>query len=548
MSKKYRYVAILVLFIMSMSLFSGCGGAKVQTSGETSGGDMLRVGWCSEPDTLNPLTSYSTESMQATYLIYETLLGYDTDLNTEYKLAESYDMSEDGKTITYHLRKGVTWQDGEKFSSADVIDTYERIMKTGLSDAAQYTEFLEEVSAPDDDTVVMKFSKPQAFNVAYVAPILPKHIWGEMTAEEIESFPNDDPIGTGAYQFVEWQQGSTLSLERNENYYGKAPGADKIIYILYGNEDVEVQALKAGELDVITEVSPTVWDSLNGEENIKAVSLPSFSFHYIGINCYNSPNSLGNKMLLDKQIRQALGYAINREQMVEIALAGHGAAGTSILPSGFDEWKYKFTEDELINNNIEKANAVLDQAGYIDSDGDGIREKDGKPMEFRLFAVESSTNDVRAAQMFRDSAEKIGVKLVLTTMDENTMGGIVYNVDAADFDIFVWAWDSDYPDPGYLLSVPLTNSIGNNNEVYYSNPEYDQLYSLQSTQIDPAERKATINKMEKILYDDCAANIIWYQDKLQAYRTDTFTGWKEAKGGMIYGVTYDNYLNVQPVQ
>jgi peptide/nickel transport system substrate-binding protein len=529
---------------MSSLLLSGCGGAPVQESG----GSILRVGWCSEPDILNPLTSYSTESMQATYLIYETLIGYDTDLNTEYKLAESHELSEDGKTVTYHLKEGVTWQDGEPFSSADVVDTYTRIMEYGLSDAAQYTEFLEEITAPDDNTVVMRFSEPQAFNVAYVAPILPKHIWGDMTAEEIEAFPNDNPNGTGAYKFVEWQQGSILTLERNEAYHGKAPGADKIIYILYGNEDVVVQALKAGEVDVITEVSPTIWDGLNNEENIQAVSLPSFSFHYIGMNCYTDPASLGNKMLLDKQVRQALGYAINREQMVEIALAGHGEIGTSILPSGFDEWKYQFAGDELINNDIAKGNAILDAAGYLDTNGDGIREKDGETMEFRLFAVESSANDVRAAQMFRDMAEQLGIKLVLTTMDENTMGGIIYNVDAADFDIFVWAWDSDYPDPGYLLSVPLTNSIGNNNEVYYSNPEYDALYSLQSTQLDPAERKATINEMEKILYEDCAAQILWYQDKLQAYRTDTFTGWKEAKGGLIYGVTYDNYLNVQPVK
>lgn len=541
MFRKSRLIILLIVLVFALS---SCG---APTTG-TTGGSVLRIGWASEPDVLNPISSYSTESMQATYLIYETLIGYDTNLDTEYKLAESFDTSEDGKTVTYHLKKGVTWQDGEKFSSADVVDTYDRIIKYGVSEAAQYAKFLESVTAPDDDTVVMKFSKPQAFNIAYVVPILPKHIWGGMTAEEIEAYPNDNPIGTGAYKFVEWQHGSTLTLEKNENYHGKAPGADKIIFILYGNEDVEVQALKAGEVDIVTEVSPTVWDSLNGEKNIKAVSLPSFSFHYIGFNTFNNPKSLGNKMLLDKQVRQALGYTLNRDQMIKIALADHGAVGTSILPNGFSDWKYNFTKDELIDNNIEKAKEILDKAGYVDTNGDGIREKDGKDMKFRLFAVESSAVDVRAAQMLRDAAEKVGIKLVITTMDENTMGGTVYNAEAPDFDIFVWAWDSDYPDPGYLLGMPLTSQIGQNNEVYYSNPEYDELYSLQSTQTDPAERKATINKMEKILYDDCAAQILWYQDKLQAYRTDTFTGWKDAPGGLIYGVTYDNYLNVQPVQ
>jgi len=540
---------LLILAITIILVLSSCGAPVGDGSdGDGSGNSVLRVGWTSEPDILNPISSYSTESMQATFLIYETLLGYDTNLDTVCKLAESYEVNEEGTVFTYYLREGAYWQDGVEFTAEDVLDTYNRIKDHDLSEAAQYTVYLEDVSAPDDYTVVMTFSQPQAFNVAYVVPILPKHIWGEMSPEEIEAFPNDDPIGIGAYKFVEWKQGSTLTLERNEDYYGEAPGADQIIFILYGNEDVEIQALKAGEVDVLTEVSPTLWDSLAGVENVKAVSLPSFSFHYIGFNCYQDPSSLGNKMLLDSRVRQALGYTLDREQMISVALAGHGAIGGSILPNAFDEWKYYFSGDEEINNNLEKAEKILDEAGYVDTDGDGIRDKDGEQMIFRLYADEATTTDVRAAQMFRDYAEKIGIKLVLTTMDENTMGGIVYNLDAPDFDIFVWAWDSDYPDPGYLLGMPLTSQIGGNNEVYYSNPEYDELYLLQSTQIDPVERKNTLNKLEKILYNDGAAQILWYQDKLQAYRTDTFTGWEDAPGGLIFGITYDNYLNVQPAK
>jgi peptide/nickel transport system substrate-binding protein len=191
---------------------------------------------------------------------------------------------------------------------------------------------------------------------------------------------------------------------------------------------------------------------------------------------------------------------------------------------------------------------MLEAAGYVDTNGDGIREKGGKDLAFRLIAIESTTVDVRAAQLFRDSAEKAGIKLTLTTMDENTMGGMIFNVDSPDFDLFVWGWDSDYADPGYLMGIPLTSQIGNNNDVYYSNPAYDELYSKQSIEMDVNKRKEIINEMQKMFYDDSAYLVLWNQDKLQAYRTDTWTGWVESPGGIIYNITFDNYINITPVE
>lgn len=540
MFKKSLFLALAVLLVVSLA---ACGGAPTENA---SAGNALRVGWTSEIDTMNPFTSFSTEALQPICLVYEPLITYGTDLEPVHKLAESFEYSEDGCVVTYHLRQDVKWHDGEPFTSADVVGTYNLILDTQLGHTAQYTQDLESVTAPDDYTVEMKFSQPQAFNLAYTAVILPMHIWGGMSAEDIEAFANEAPVGTGPMKFVEWQQGATLTLERNAEYYGKAPGPDKIIFIQYGNEDVLVQALKAGEIDIVTEVSPTVWEGLAGAENVEAVSLPSFSFHMVGINCNQEDSSKGNPMLLDKTVRQALSYAMDRGQITEIALAGHGSPGTTIIPDGMKEWQYQLPAEEIMDNDIEKAKTILEEAGYVDSDGDGIREKDGEPMEFRIMAIESTSVDVRAAQLFRDSAEKAGIKLELTTMDENTMGDIIFDMENTDFDLFVWGWDADYADPGYMLGIPLTSEIGNNNDVYYSNPEYDALYLDQAKAIDNAERKSVVDKMQKIYYNDAAYLILWNQDKLQAYRTDTWTGWVEVPSGLIYGVCYENYLNVQP--
>ncbi|MDR1514472.1 MAG: ABC transporter substrate-binding protein [Synergistaceae bacterium] len=516
-------------------------------SSEPSEEHILRVGWTAEADILNPLTSWSTEAMQITYLVYEPLIGYNTDLEIVGKLARSFETSEDGLTITYKLRPNAKWHDGEPVTADDVIYTHDIIRETGYTNVAQFAEFWESVTAADDHTVVVKLTQPLAFNYACLMPIMPKHIWDGKDGDEIALFANEEPIGSGPYRFVKWEKGSTISLVRNTDYDGTQPGPDGVLFVLYGNEDVAVQALKAGELDVIMEVPPTVWEGIKDVANVKAISLDSYSLHEIGINVAAESYSKGHPFLRDIAVRRAMRHALDTKQMVEIVLGGHGDEGDSLIPFGLKEWHYEFKPGERMGFDLENANRILDEAGYKMA-SDGVREKDGKKMEFRLMAVEANATDVRGAQLYRDACAKIGIKLTLSTMDENTMGDIVYNKDAPDWDVFMWAWDSDYPDPAYMLGVMLTSQIGVGNEVYYSNPKYDDLYKQQLAELDHDKRKAIIDEMQKMFYDDNCFLVTWYQDKLQAYRTDTFTGWKEVTGGIIYGVTYDNYIDIQPVK
>jgi len=559
-----RYVPLVPFLLILVFIVSACGGstptqapaqpaasepAAVEEGAGTTKEAILRVGWASEPDTMNPLTTYSSESLEVTSLIYNKLLGYDLNFETVPELAKEFSYSEDGLTITYKMQEGVKWHDGEDFTAEDAAYTFNLIRDNELGQYAQWLTNMVSATAEDASTFVVTFDKPQAFNPGLVIPILPKHLWETMTAEEIEVFANDEPIGTGAYKFVEWQVGTTLTIERNEDYWGKKPAASKIVYILYGNEDVMAQALKSGDIDIITEVPPTIWDGLQGAENIKAVSLPSFSFHHIGINVSDQENSPGNPLLRDKVVRQALSYALDRNQLVEVALAGHGQPGDSIIPIGITDWYLNIPADKQMNANPEKAKQILDEAGYVDNNGDGVREDtNGMPLEFRLIAIETTSVDVRAAQLFRDSAETVGIKLNLQTLDENTLGELVYNVDNPDWDIFVWGWDSSTIDPNYMLGVPLCSQIGGNNDVFYCNEEYDALYEQQAATLDVAARKEIVDRMQSMFYEDAAYLVMWYQDKLQAYRTDTWSGWTEIPGGLIYNLTWENYFNITPLQ
>jgi peptide/nickel transport system substrate-binding protein len=509
----------------------------------------LRVGWSSEPDKMNPLTSWSSEAYEVLSLVYDNLLGYDENLETENQLAESFEYSDDGLSITFNLRPDVAWHDGEPFTSADVKFTYDLIKDANVGAYAQWLTGMTGVETPDDQTVVVSFDAPQAFNPGLAIPIVPEHIWSTIPAEELKKYPNDEPVGTGPYRFVEWKQGETVTLERNPDWWGDEPNAQRIVYVLYGNEDVMAQALRAGEVDILAEVPPTIYDGLVGAENVTTVSLPSFSFHHIGFNVSEDPASKGNPLLLDPVIRQALNEAIDRNQLVELALAGHGQPGSVLLPPALGDWMYQVTPEEEMNADPDAAIAMLEGAGYADADGDGVRESpEGDPLEFRLIAIESTTVDVRAAELFRDAAAAVGIQLDLQTMDENTLGDIVYNTKDPDWDIFVWGWDSGVADPNYMLGIVLCSQIGGNNDVFYCDEDYDALYDQQATTVDETARGPIVDEMQLMFYETGVYIVMWYQDKLQAYRADTWEGWTETPGGIIYNFTRANYLNATPVE
>jgi peptide/nickel transport system substrate-binding protein len=535
------------------AILAACTGAANNNPPASSGGGTtkpLRVGWSSEPDTLNALTTYSTEAQEVLQLVYDKLSDYDANLNVIPGLAASTAVSADGMTVTYKLRSGVNWHDGQPFTADDVVSTFTLIHRPG--GASQYAQWLTDmtaVTAKDPTTVEVTYSKAQAFDPALSIPILPKHIWGAMSNKELLKFTNDTPVGTGPFTFGKWQKGQTVTVNRNPKFWGEAPGPSSVIWVLYQNEDVMAQALGSGDLDVLTEVPPTIWDGLKGTANVTQVKLPGFSFHHIGFNVSDDPKtkSGGNPLLLDRTVRQAISLSLDRNQLVQIALAGHGTAGSVLLPPAFGDSQLQVPTDQQWNANAAKAKQMLDQAGYIDRNGDGVRESSaGKKLEFRLIAIESTTVDVRAAQIFRDAAKAIGVKLDLQTMDENTLGNTVYN-SSPDWDIFVWGWDSGVNDPDYLLGVPLTSQIGGNNDVFYANPAYDALYAQQASELDKTKRTDLVHQAQQLYYDDCAYIVMWYQDKLQAYRTNGWKGWTNTPGGMVFNFTRANYLNVVPV-
>ncbi len=535
----------IVLVAMMVLLAAGAVFAGGQKEGKEAPA-VLRVGWGSEGDSLSPFICYTQSGSEIIHLMYDSLLNFDENLEPVSNLAESWETSEDNLTWTFNLKKGVKWHDGVDFTSGDVKYTYEKLLDTELGLFADSLSGITSIECPDVNTVVLHTEAPKANMLMVTTPIIPEHIWKDVADEDLEIWENESPIGTGPFKFVEWKQGEYLKLTANKDYFGKVPEIDELVFVLYANTDTMGQAIKTGELGAAIYLNATQIKALSAEDNVDVISATMFGFTELSINCTPYEDSLGNPMLMDKRVRQAIDYAIDKENIIDVAYSGQGKPGTTIIvPDDF--WHYEPTADELRSFNLEKAKQLLEDAGYIDRDGDGIRENsNGEKMSFRLACRSDGTEEIKAGQMIAGSLKDAGIEIIIESVDDGLLLDMIYSYD---FDMFIWGWGTDV-DPTIILRVMCTDQIGNNSDCNYSNPVYDQMLLDQATIMDKTERQKMVWDMQRIIYDDAPYSVLVYDNSIQAVRTDMFTGWKQIpeNGPYIFNLTWYNYLNVKPVR
>ncbi|RPI30502.1 MAG: ABC transporter substrate-binding protein, partial [Actinomycetota bacterium] len=390
----------------------------------------------------------------------------------------------------------------------------------------------------DDYTYKVVCTQPVANMLSLWIPCLPEHIWGAMTAKEASlTFENDPPcIGNGPYQVVEWKRDQYLRMEAYEDYAFGAPANDEIMFVVYQNGDTMVQDLKSGALDAIYLFPPAQFEDLKATEGIETLEYSYYNWDYVGFNCYEGESG-GHPALRDKDFRAALEYAIDRERIVELAYGGHAWTGYTFLPP--DTWKdpdYSWapSEDQARNYDPDQANAMLDAAGYTDSDGDGVREYDGKNIKLRLWATPDVPEAQRTAKLIAGWWESVGVEVAFTVQDDGVYFDSIWGYDGdtfkPDFDAYIWQWDG-YFDPGQTLTCFTTEQIEGWNEMSWANDEYQRLDDLQEKEMDPDQRAEYIHQMQEVMYEDAPYITTAFPLKLQAYRTDKWDGWTRQMDG-----------------
>jgi peptide/nickel transport system substrate-binding protein len=537
-----RTLALLLGLLLVLAACGDDGGEEgTTTSAPPAGtGGTVRIGWGGAPADLNPGNGVLAEDYTIYELIYNTPISIDLDGNYVPELATEWSVSEDGLTWTMKIVAGATFHDGTPLTSEDVRFSLELYRDTeGFPFMPSYFDGDEVIEAPDPTTVVITKTQPTgSFEGRMVFMyILPKHIWEQQA--DPTAFDNAAMIGSGSFKLVEHEQGQYVRLAANKDYWGGAPNVDGVIFQTFENADARVQALINGDVDMITEFPATAIATLETNPNITvatgeplAPELRDIIFNVTDPeNCPAEDGVCsGHPALRDLQFRRALAHAVDKQQLIDTLLLGLGTPGLAIIPTGLGIWFDDTIEDYPFD--ITEANRILDEAGYLDTNGNGVREcpasmdcGDRQELRLRLNYPDDIDEAPRLAQDLADWWGELGVELQIQVLDSDTLTSVC--CPSFDYDVIIWGWGSD-PDPGFLLSVLTCDEIPTGtSESGYCNPDFDALFDAQQVETDLDTRVGMIHEMQRILWEDLPYIIPYCKKVSEAYRTDRFVGWRD---------------------
>jgi peptide/nickel transport system substrate-binding protein len=540
---KAKLVSLLLVTLLLFGLvLTGCGGEEAQDER-----NVLRIGYMREIESLNPMVIWSVQAYELMNLNYNYLMSWDEDLNVVPELATGWDVDDSGMFWTFYLVENATWHDGEPFTAEDVKFTFEYIRDNELGYFYDYVAAMEEIEVVDEYTVTIKTDEPIAWMPQILVPIFPQHIWSEIDPADAEGeFTNETPIGTGPFQVIDHRKGEYTRLAVNENYFKGRPALDEVIIIIYANTDMMVEALKQGELDVIADVPGAQFKALQdaNEPDIVTLDADSPSFTELSFNVWEDEDSLGNPILLDREVRIAIEYAIDRQEIIDVALMGFGEVGSTLVPPLFEFWHLDLGSDFRAYNQ-QRSVEILEAAGYT-LGADGVRvSPDGEPLAFTLLIRTESPDNQKMASMIKDMLAEVGIEITVSVIDEGTLTDRIYD---GDFDMFIWGWFVDV-DPSSILKIATTDEIMSWSDCFYSNPAYDELHLIQQRTLDKDERQALIHEMQRIFYNDSPYIMLSYDPELMAYRTDKYEGWvrNPRTGPVLFTNVIDTYEQLRPI-
>jgi peptide/nickel transport system substrate-binding protein len=407
-----------------------------------------------------------------------------------------------------------------------------------------YLVNFQEIVALDPTTLQVTLSEPVG-NMEYLLMyvwILPPSVWDGMTYDEIMEFESiEAAIGTGPFKLVEWsEEDGYLILEANENYWGGKPSVDRMIWQQVETEDAAVQVLIAGDVDVIAAdtIPNTAVRTLQDAGNIEVPIMESTAIDELIINSHE--NGTQPASLNDPAVRLAIAHAIDKQQIVNVAYLGYAEAATVVVPRALGDWHNSDVQD--VPFDLAEGNRVLEEAGYVDSDGDGVREDaEGNPLEYRLYGDDDATV-ARILEVISDGLAQIGISAPPTPMDEDSLIALYPDFD---FDLIYWGWGLD-PDPDFAMLIFTCDQReeGGWNDSGYCDEEFEEMYVEQAVTVDHEARRAIIWEMQEKLFNDRPYIVLTYAKTVQAYRSDRFTGFGLEAGDILWKSAF---LKAEPV-
>ena len=499
---------ILLLFM----ILSGCKSKSSGTlltdlksdSDEPAYGDTLIEGTIGEPSILIPMLAGDSASHNIAGLVYNGLVKYDTDLSVIGDLAESWDISKDGLVITFHLRKGVKWADGVEFTADDVMFGYKTIIDEKTPTA--YSEDFRQVKKAE---VLDRFT----FRVTYEKPfapalttwgsliILPKHLLEGKDITKTDFARN--PIGLGPYKLSKWVPDQELILGSYKDYFEGRPYIDRYIYKRIPDPATMFLMLRAGEIDMMG-LTPLQYTKQTETDyfrkNFNKYRYPAFQYTHMAFN-------LKHPWFKDRRVRQAIAYAIDKSELVDVVLFGLGSPATG--PYVPNTWPYN-PEVKKYDYNPENARQLLKEAGWEDTDGDGLLDKGGRPFKFTVFTNTGNKLRENTATIIQWKLAQIGIKMEIRKLEWSTF--INQFIDKKRFEAVILGWSISLDPDQYDIWHSSKTREKELNFISYSNPEVDELLEKGRRTFDINERKKAYFRIQEILAEEVPYIFLYVPD------------------------------------
>jgi len=524
-----KRVLILVLLI---GIIAGIGCSKREPEkpiirkekGVPTYGDAIVVGSIGDARNLVPILASDSASGNIVGLVFNGLVKYNKDIELVGDLAESWEVSEDGLIITFFLRKGVRWHDGEPFTSRDVLFTYQKLIDPEVP--TPYSgdfERIERLEIPDDHTVRVIYKEPFSPGLSsWGMAIMPQHL---LEKEDLSNTKfSRHPVGTGPYRFREWITGDRIILAANEDYFEGRPYIDRYIYRIIPDQATMFLELKSEGIDEagLTPIQYARQTNTNYfKKNFNKFRYPSFGYTYLGYN-------LLDPRFKDKRVRQAISYAIDKEEIIDGVLLGLGRIGTGPFPP--ESWAYN-PQVERYPYNPEKAKELLAQAEWIDSDGDGWLDKEGRIFEFTILINQGNEARRKTAEIIQRRLREVGIRVKIRVVEWTAF--INEFVDKKRFETIILGWSLSRDPDSYDIWHSSKTKEGEFNFISYKNEELDRLLLEGRRTFDRDKRKRIYHRFHEILAEEQPCTFLYVPDALPMVHA-RFKGIEPAPLGIGY--------------
>lgn len=495
-SKKfYTVIAALIVVTLISSVFIGC------QKEEKVGGEMRL--YIHEPVSLDPPNSYESEGIQVIRQVWDGLVDYDPEtLEVVPAIADTWDISDDGLVYTFNLKKGVKFHSGREVVAEDFVYSWSRVAQAETASYLAYHlepivgydelqagegDTLEGVKALDDYTleVTLKYSYADFVNtLGHVVfyPVAKEDIeeWGDQYAEHVN--------GTGPFKFVEWKHDQYIDLERNDDYYGEKANLEKVRYRIFAEENAAFLEFQGGNIEYCAipqgKIQTTLDDAELGDQ---AIIQPLLAIYYFAMNVQSEP------FKDNLALREAINYAVDRQNIIDVISEGVPALATGFVPPGIPGFKEGATKH---NYDVEMAKQKLEEAGYPGGEG----------LPTLTFGINIGSGHELIAEAMQADLKEIGVEIEIVGME---WGAALDAFKNGEISFFRLGWIADYPTMDNFL-FPLFYSESADNYSGYVNPEVDQMLLEARQTLDDEERYAKYREVEKKILDDSAFVLIYY--------------------------------------